>query len=163
MLVTASWHIVAPNTRAENKPKGNSTSIVHKPPSTNTTVPTWMHKGQVKHYRLLPGHHCESASLSPALSPLYSSLASPLQVKPGSKNSSELNSHNNMRLSGDRRNTVCAGQYRGGNSTESGPLTARKRCDKRVTVGTCSSVVSESRSFFFPLSLIHQLSLSFSN
>lgn len=85
----------------------------------------------------------------PSPLPLYSSLASPLQVKPGSKNSGELNSHNNMRLSGDRRNTVCAGQYRGGNSTEPGLLTARKCCDKRLTVGICLCVVSESSSFLF--------------
>lgn len=109
---------------------------------------TWMQASLVKYYRLLPGHHCASASLFPALSlsiPL-SSLLSSLSQR-GSKNSGELNSHNNMRLSGDRRSTVWAGQYRGSNSSEPGLLTARASCDKRVTVGICLSVVSNSHSF----------------
>lgn len=109
---------------------------------------TWMQASLVKYYQLLPGHHCASASLFPALSlsiPL-SSLLSSLSQR-GSKNSGELNSHNNMRLSGDRRSTVWAGQYRGSNSSEPGLLTARASCDKRVTVGICLSVVSNSHSF----------------
>lgn len=121
----------------------NNANIVLKPPLTNNTMPTWMHVSLVKYYRLLPGHHCESASLSPALSLslFLSLLSSPLSAKAGSKNSGELNSHNNMRLSGDRRSTVCAGQYRGSNSSEPGLLTATKHCDKRVTVGICLCVV----------------------
>ena len=110
---------------------------------------TWMHASLVKYYRLLPGHHCDSASLFPALSlsiPLFSPLLSSLSQR-GSKNSGELNSHNNMRLSGDRRSTVWAGQYRGSNSSEPGLLTDRASCDKRVTVGICLSVVSNSHSF----------------
>lgn len=76
---------------------------------------------------------------SPSLSiPLFS----PLSAKAGSKNSGELNSHNNMRLSGDRRSTVCAGQHRGSNSSEPGLLTATKHYDKRVTVGVRLCVVS---------------------
>lgn len=123
----------------------NNRNIVLKPTLTNTTIRTQMHVSLVKYYRLLPGHHCESASLSPALAlspsiPLSSPLLS--QPKAGSKNSGELNSHNNMRLSGDHRSTVCAGQYRGSTSSEPGLLTARKQCDKRVTVGICLCVVS---------------------
>lgn len=96
--------------------RANNTSIVLMPPSTNTTMPTWMHVRLVKYYRLLPGHHRESF---PVPLPLCSSLlSSPLPAKAGSKNSSELNSHNNMRLSGDRRSTVCAGQYRGSNGSK---------------------------------------------
>lgn len=49
---------------------------------------------------------------SPCLStPLSSALVS--RPKRGSKNSGELNSHNNMRLSGDRGSNVCAGQHEG--------------------------------------------------
>lgn len=57
-------------------------------------------------------------------------LPSLLSTKAGSKNSSELNSHNNMRLSGDRRSTVCAGQHRGSTNSKPKLLTARKHFDK---------------------------------
>lgn len=118
-----------------------------------------MHVSQVKYYRVLPGHHCESASLSPALSlSLYSfRLSSPLPAKAGSKNSGELNSHNNMRLSGDRRNTVCAGQYRGSTSSEPGLLTVRKHCDKREWQWGFVCVLSPNPTLFVPLSLVFRL------
>lgn len=69
---TGCQHLTKLNTK-------NNTIIVPRPPLTNNTIPTWMHVSLVKYYRFLPGHHCESASLSPALSlSLYSTLFSPL-------------------------------------------------------------------------------------
>lgn len=59
----------------------------------------------------LPVFPQPSPCLSTPLSPLSSALAS--RQKRGSKNSSGLNSHNNMRPSGDRGSNVCAGQHEG--------------------------------------------------
>lgn len=146
-LPSVEWPVTDTGCKHRGQNLKRNTNIVLKPPLTDNTMPTSVHICLVKYYRLLPGHRCESASLSPALSlSLFLSLlfspllSSPLSAKAGSKNSGELNSHNNMRLSGDRRSTVCAGQGRG--SSEPGPLTARKHCDKRVTVGICLCVVS---------------------
>lgn len=108
----------------------------------------WKHVSTVRFYRLLPGHHCESASLFPTLTlsfyySLFSSLlSSTLSAQAGSKNSSELNSHNNMRLSGDRRSTVCAGQHTSSTSREPGLRTARKHCDRGVRAGICLCLVN---------------------
>lgn len=72
------------NTKAEDETKSN-TNIVLKPPLTDNSKPTWTHLSMVKYHRLLPGHHCESASLSPALSlsiPLPSRFSSSLLSQP---------------------------------------------------------------------------------
>lgn len=61
-----------------------------------------------------------------------------------------------MRLSGDRRSTVCAGQCRGSNSSESGLLTARKR----VTVGGFVSALLFNLALFVPLPLVLPVFLS---
>lgn len=118
-------------------------------------MPTWMHTSLVKYYQLLPGHRGESASLSPALSlslPLFLFLL--LSQPKQSKNSVELNSHNNMRLSGDRRSTVYAGQYRGSNSSEAGLLTARKCRDKRERQWGFVCELFLDTALFVPLSLV---------
>lgn len=66
-----------------------------------------------------------------------------------------------MRLSGDRRSTVCAGQCRGSNSSEPGLLAAREHCDKRVTVGIC--VLFLNSTLFVLLSIVFSLSPSFTS
>lgn len=75
---------------------------------------------------------------SPCLSTPLSPLPSPLVSRPkrGSKNSGELNSHNNMRLSGDRGSNVCAGQHEGSDCR------LLKSTAMTTTAGTCSCVRS---------------------
>lgn len=75
---------------------------------------------------------------SPCLSTPLSPLSSPLVSRPkrGSKNSGELNSHNNMRLSGDLGSNVCAGQHEGSDCR------LLKSTAMRMTAGICSCVGS---------------------
>lgn len=82
----------------------------------------------------LPVFPQPSPCLSTPLSPLSSALVS--QPKRGSKNSGELNSHNNMRLSGDWESNVCAGQREGSDRR------LLKGTTMRMTVGICSCVKS---------------------
>lgn len=82
----------------------------------------------------LPVFPQPSPCLSTPLSPLSSALVS--RPKQGSKNSGELNSHNNMRLSGDQGSNVCAGQHEGSD------WQLQKGTAMRMTVGICSCVRS---------------------
>lgn len=93
---------------------------------------------------------------SPSLSlTLYSSLFSPLSAKAGSKNSSELNSHNNMRLSGDRRTVL--------DSTEAATAASpdcwlpESAVIEAATKWICLCVFSWSRSFLSLSSLVFPL------
>lgn len=97
----------------------------------------------------LPVFPQPSPCLSTLLSPLSSALVS--QPKQGSKNSGELNSHNNMRLSGDRGSNVCAGQHEGSG------WRLLKGTAMRMTVGICSCV----RSLFLQYSLLWMQDFTF--
>lgn len=97
---------------------------------------------------------------SPSLSLThYSSLFSPLSGEAGSKNSSELNSHNNMRLSGDRRTVL--------DSTEAATAASpdcwlpESAVTEAATMWICLCVFSWSRSFCPPPLLSFPCSIHF--
>lgn len=90
--------------------------LMHKTErQTNTAEFSWAWLNITNSYlgiiATLPVLPQPSPCRSTPLSPLSSALVS--RPKRGSKNSGELNSHNNMRLSGDRGSNVCAGQHEG--------------------------------------------------